>query len=440
MTVLSFSVTLLLLLLLLTALRRCWEGPARSSYVRPPWGGAAFDFSVMSYNILSQELLQDNAYLYQHCDPRVLPWDHRLPNLLAEIQHHDADVSASRLERLFWGHFPAVLCCKRCICNNLMIKIFVLLDPLSPGSPRGPLWKPDQTGSTDTGYCVCVCVCVCVGMFALFSVYMCVYQVTSVSTRSEQEVNQMAVRLSSNPPVSRSCRPIPLSFSALATPFWTVTMWDWFCCCSLMTWRPLCIGRPPSASPTPICSTTLAAATSNWHSWPSYWLRSADCPASPMAPPARWCCVGTWTRPPWARSTVSWPPAASTTADWRWAWSECGSSSSSSTNPSADWTDSFLRLQVSGQETSPRGQRLLPCPIWSHSLGIDHRCEYRDRGAAASSSSPPASPSEPPPGDLTQLIPPLRSCWHLSENTLFLHRPRSHFWAQRRRSRKQSCV
>ncbi|CAF87046.1 unnamed protein product, partial [Tetraodon nigroviridis] len=32
---------------------------------------------------------------------------------------------------------------------------------------------------------------------------------------------------------------------------------------------------------------------------------------------------------------------------------------------------------VSGQESSPRGQRLLPCPIWSPSLGIDHRCQYR---------------------------------------------------------------
>lgn len=52
----------------------------------------------MSYNILSQELLQDNAYLYRHCDPDVLPWDHRLPNLLAEIKQHDADVSSSVFE------------------------------------------------------------------------------------------------------------------------------------------------------------------------------------------------------------------------------------------------------------------------------------------------------------------------------------------------------
>ncbi|KAM6915059.1 protein angel homolog 2 [Xenentodon cancila] len=46
----------------------------------------------MSYNILSQELLQDNSYLYRHCHPSVLLWDHRLPNLLAEIQQHNADI------------------------------------------------------------------------------------------------------------------------------------------------------------------------------------------------------------------------------------------------------------------------------------------------------------------------------------------------------------
>uniref|UniRef100_A0A1A7YH64 Angel homolog 2 n=2 Tax=Iconisemion striatum TaxID=60296 RepID=A0A1A7YH64_9TELE len=46
----------------------------------------------MSYNILSQELLQDNSYLYKHCHPGFLPWEYRLPNLLAEIRHHDADI------------------------------------------------------------------------------------------------------------------------------------------------------------------------------------------------------------------------------------------------------------------------------------------------------------------------------------------------------------
>uniref|UniRef100_A0A3Q3AJK6 Protein angel homolog 2-like n=1 Tax=Kryptolebias marmoratus TaxID=37003 RepID=A0A3Q3AJK6_KRYMA len=71
-------------------LQRRWE--TCSTEPQPPGDSAVFDFSVMSYNILSQELLQDNAYLYHHCEPGVLPWDHRLPNLLAEIQELNADI------------------------------------------------------------------------------------------------------------------------------------------------------------------------------------------------------------------------------------------------------------------------------------------------------------------------------------------------------------
>ncbi|KPP68302.1 protein angel2-like [Scleropages formosus] len=51
-----------------------------------------FDFSVMSYNILSQELLQGNSWLYKHCQRSVLNWDHRLPNLLRELEQHNADI------------------------------------------------------------------------------------------------------------------------------------------------------------------------------------------------------------------------------------------------------------------------------------------------------------------------------------------------------------
>lgn len=76
------------------ALQRQWEAsPACSTQQPPPGSSTCFDFSVMSYNILSQELLQDNSYLYRHCPPGVLPWDYRLPNLLAEIHAYDADVS-----------------------------------------------------------------------------------------------------------------------------------------------------------------------------------------------------------------------------------------------------------------------------------------------------------------------------------------------------------
>ncbi|XP_040919882.1 protein angel homolog 2 isoform X2 [Toxotes jaculatrix] len=75
------------------SLQRHWETfPVCSTYPEPPGASTPFDFSVMSYNILSQELLQDNAYLYRHCNPTVLPWEYRLPNLLAEIQQHNADI------------------------------------------------------------------------------------------------------------------------------------------------------------------------------------------------------------------------------------------------------------------------------------------------------------------------------------------------------------
>ncbi|XP_069464647.1 protein angel homolog 2 [Ambystoma mexicanum] len=51
-----------------------------------------FDFSVMSYNILSQDLLEDNAFLYRHCRQPVLFWSFRLPNLLREFREFNADV------------------------------------------------------------------------------------------------------------------------------------------------------------------------------------------------------------------------------------------------------------------------------------------------------------------------------------------------------------
>ncbi|KAF3850273.1 hypothetical protein F7725_019992 [Dissostichus mawsoni] len=52
-------------------LQRHWQSssPPCSTEHHPPGSSAAFDFSVMSYNILSQQLLQDNAYLYRHCPP-----------------------------------------------------------------------------------------------------------------------------------------------------------------------------------------------------------------------------------------------------------------------------------------------------------------------------------------------------------------------------------
>ncbi|XP_034018516.1 protein angel homolog 2 isoform X2 [Thalassophryne amazonica] len=74
-------------------LLRRWETcPACSVDLQPPEDSKAFDFSVLCYNILSQDLLEDNLSLYWHCDPAILAWEYRLPRLLAEIQLYDADI------------------------------------------------------------------------------------------------------------------------------------------------------------------------------------------------------------------------------------------------------------------------------------------------------------------------------------------------------------
>jgi len=54
---------------------------------------AKFDFTVMSYNILSQHLLEGNSHLYKHCRQCLLIWTYRFPNILQEIKQLDADVS-----------------------------------------------------------------------------------------------------------------------------------------------------------------------------------------------------------------------------------------------------------------------------------------------------------------------------------------------------------
>ncbi|NXG42984.1 ANGE1 protein, partial [Psilopogon haemacephalus] len=51
-----------------------------------------FEFRVMSYNILAQDLVEQGLDLYLHCHQDILSWNYRLPNLLQEIQHWDPDV------------------------------------------------------------------------------------------------------------------------------------------------------------------------------------------------------------------------------------------------------------------------------------------------------------------------------------------------------------
>jgi mRNA deadenylase 3'-5' endonuclease subunit Ccr4 len=49
-------------------------------------------FTVMSYNVLSQDLLQSHQYLYHKHKARALKWKRRSHVLYSEIQEANADV------------------------------------------------------------------------------------------------------------------------------------------------------------------------------------------------------------------------------------------------------------------------------------------------------------------------------------------------------------
>ncbi|XP_069494122.1 protein angel homolog 1 isoform X2 [Ambystoma mexicanum] len=55
-------------------------------------GVTQFEFTVMSYNILAQDLVQQSPELYLHCHPDILSWDYRYQNILQELQHWDPDI------------------------------------------------------------------------------------------------------------------------------------------------------------------------------------------------------------------------------------------------------------------------------------------------------------------------------------------------------------
>ncbi|PNJ65188.1 ANGEL1 isoform 4 [Pongo abelii] len=55
--------------------------------------GPQFQFTLMSYNILAQDLMQQSSELYLHCHPDILNWSYRFVNLMQEFQHWDPDVS-----------------------------------------------------------------------------------------------------------------------------------------------------------------------------------------------------------------------------------------------------------------------------------------------------------------------------------------------------------
>nr|XP_028574849.1 protein angel homolog 1 isoform X2 [Podarcis muralis] len=54
--------------------------------------GSLFEFRVMSYNILAQDLIEQSPHLYMHCHPDIMDWSYRFTNLLQEIQHWDPEI------------------------------------------------------------------------------------------------------------------------------------------------------------------------------------------------------------------------------------------------------------------------------------------------------------------------------------------------------------
>ncbi|XP_077522135.1 protein angel isoform X1 [Amblyomma americanum] len=62
-------------------------------------------FTVLSYNVLAQGLLEDNPYLYQHCSEEVLQWPLRRQNLLSELREANADILC--LQELQEDHYEA---------------------------------------------------------------------------------------------------------------------------------------------------------------------------------------------------------------------------------------------------------------------------------------------------------------------------------------------
>lgn len=51
-----------------------------------------FRFTLVSYNILSQTLLNDHSYLYTSCNPRDLEWPRRGHRIVSELLHNKADI------------------------------------------------------------------------------------------------------------------------------------------------------------------------------------------------------------------------------------------------------------------------------------------------------------------------------------------------------------
>lgn len=65
---------------------RTWEHVSSQS------NKPGFVFSIMSYNVLAQALLEQHPYLYVQHNKKALEWETRWENLLTEIKKFYPDV------------------------------------------------------------------------------------------------------------------------------------------------------------------------------------------------------------------------------------------------------------------------------------------------------------------------------------------------------------
>ena len=75
-----------------TSYERRWIPKRPTELVSRPLGGGGPCFSVVTYNVLAQELIQKNPELYTHCPSDLLDWEYRKHNLLRELEESDAEV------------------------------------------------------------------------------------------------------------------------------------------------------------------------------------------------------------------------------------------------------------------------------------------------------------------------------------------------------------
>ncbi|XP_045168084.2 protein angel homolog 2-like isoform X2 [Mercenaria mercenaria] len=72
---------------------RQWEyTEVGQQYLRHPSWHRGFEFTVMSYNVLAQNLLEDNYNMYYNSPHKVLDWKYRKKQLLKELRYHSPDV------------------------------------------------------------------------------------------------------------------------------------------------------------------------------------------------------------------------------------------------------------------------------------------------------------------------------------------------------------